>query len=166
MKYLQLFEQYDIKIIKRSYKLFDDIPQKILNKYETDLTIFSEMKTKGMDKVDRNVNLYFDAKNNFVGFLVFNENHLSFDKNKKVLGFDVDSKLNTVNIADVEVKKSIRDKIKGVGKNILDDFISSCKGKYDGITLQAHNDKLKKDYYPRYGFIDLKMGGNAMVLWL
>lgn len=48
---------------------------------------------------------------------------------------------------------------------ILNEILNNQGEKYDGITLQAFNDKLLKYVYPKYGFIDMKFGGNGMVKW-
>jgi hypothetical protein len=153
----------DLKVIKTTLASKD--AQEILNEFIDDLPIFQQVIKKGMSKVNRNIELYYDD-NEFIGYYIYHFDHFKFDANKKIVDDNEKSNYKTINIDDIEIRDSIRkDTSKPkYGKMILDKIIQYSK-KYDGMTLQANNDKLLKDVYPKYGFVDLKTGGNAMVKW-
>lgn len=153
----------DLKVIKTT--LDSKEAQEVLNKFTFDLPIFQGVIEKGMSKVNRNTELYYDG-DDFIGYYIYTFDHFKFDDNKKPIDYDEKSSYKTLNIDDIEIRDSIRkDNTKPrYGKMILDKILQDGK-KYDGITLQANNDKLLKDVYPKYGFVDLKYGGNGMVKW-
>lgn len=153
------------KLTTKEYKVSDAESQSILEKYETELDVYKNMKEKGMDKTDRDIIFYYSVEE-FIGFLVYNENQQNFNEEKERTD-DEESFYNTLNIADVEIRKTVRKNKENprFGGIILTDFINNKLNNYDGITLQAQNDYLLNIYYPKYGFIDLKSGGNAMVKW-
>jgi hypothetical protein len=153
----------DLTVIKTELTSKD--AQNTLNKYLYDLPIFQGVIKKGMSKVNRKTELYYDG-DEFIGYYIYSFNHFKFDKDKNPIDFDGKSSYNTINIDDIEIRDSIRkdtNKPK-YGKIIIDKILDDGK-KYDGITLQANNEKLLKDVYPKYGFVDLKYGGNGMVKW-
>jgi len=163
---LKTFKQFineELKISKCN--LTDKNVQDILTKYIDDLPIFRGIVEKGMSKVNRNTELYYD-NGEFIGYFIYVTNHFNFDENKNPIEGNKSS-FRTLNISDIEIRDSIRkDKTKPrYGKMIIDKILEDAKKKYDGVTLQANNDELLTKIYPKYGFVDMKYGGNGMVLW-
>jgi hypothetical protein len=145
--------------------------QRELNDHEKQLPLFNQIKNKGMDKEDRECRLYYDGET-FVGYAILVEDMFAFD-NTRNLKTDENAKsdLKTLNISDVEVPDNIRkDTSKPkYGQLILNGIFEESKKKYDGITLQANNDKLLEVYEKKYGFKpfdDKENTGNGMVKWL
>ena len=163
MKTFKQFINEELKIYKCN--LTDKNVQDTLTRYINDLPIFKGIVEKGMSKVNRNTELYYD-NGEFIGYYIYVINHFNFDENKKPIDGD-DTSFQTLNISDIEIRDSIRkDKTKPrYGKMIIDKILEDAKKKYDGVTLQANNDELLTKIYPKYGFVDMKYGGNGMVLW-
>ena len=163
MKTFKQFINEELKISKCN--LTDKNVQDILTKYIDDLPIFRGIVEKGMSKVNRNTELYYD-NGEFIGYFIYVTNHFNFDENKNPIEGNKSS-FRTLNISDIEIRDSIRkDKTKPrYGKMIIDKILEDAKKKYDGVTLQANNDELLTKVYPRYSFVDMKYGGNGMVLW-
>ena len=163
MKTFKQFINEELKISKCN--LTDKNVQDILTKYIDDLPIFRGIVEKGMSKVNRNTELYYD-NGEFIGYFIYLTNHFNFDENKNPIEGNKSS-FRTLNISDIEIRDSIRkDKTKPrYGKMIIDKILEDAKKKYDGVTLQANNDELLTKVYPRYSFVDMKYGGNGMVLW-
>lgn len=163
MKTFKQFINEELKISKCN--LTDKNVQDILTKYIDDLPIFRGIVEKGMSKVNRNTELYYD-NGEFIGYFIYVTNHFNFDENKNPIEGNKSS-FRTLNISDIEIRDSIRkDKTKPrYGKMIIDKILEDAKKKYDGVTLQANNDELLTKIYPKYGFVDMKYGGNGMVLW-
>ena len=163
MKTFKQFINEELKISKCN--LTDKNVQDILTKYIDDLPIFRGIVEKGMSKVNRNTELYYD-NGEFIGYFIYLTNHFNFDENKNPIEGNKSS-FRTLNISDIEIRDSIRkDKTKPrYGKMIIDKILEDAKKKYDGVTLQANNDELLTKIYPKYGFVDMKYGGNGMVLW-
>lgn len=154
----------ELKVIKTT--LNSNESQEVLNKHIDDLPIFKEIVEKGMSMINRNIELYYDG-DEFVGYIIYTFDYFIFDKNKNPIETDdEDSVYKTLHINDIEIRDSIRKDSSNprYGKMILDNIINVGK-KYDGITLQANNDKLLTDVYPKYGFVNMNFGGNGMVKW-
>lgn len=164
MKTFKQFVNEELKISKCN--LIDKNVQQTLTKYINDLPIFRGILEKGMSKVNRNTELYYD-NGEFIGYYIWVENYFKFDENKIPSYEGKDSAYNTLNISDIEIRDNIRkDKTKPrYGKIIIDKILEDARKKYDGVTLQANNDELLTKVYPKYGFVDMKYGGNGMVLW-
>jgi len=141
--------------------------QIILNRYLYDLPLFKKIMDKGMNKTRRKCRLYYNGSE-FIGYIVYVENFMSFNEKRKFLGYEGESFYKTVNLNDIEIRESIRKNKDNprYGNIIMNAFISEIQDEwYDGITLQANTEWHIGYYEKTYGFKDLKDGGNAMVLW-
>jgi hypothetical protein len=140
--------------------------QVTLTKYLYDLPLFKQIVDKGRNKTKRVIRMYYD-NDIFIGYLIYVSNYMKFNKHKELKNKEKKSFFNTININNVEIRESVRiDKSNPrYGKNIIVDFINDMKPHYDGITLQGNTNWHLNYYKESYGFIDLKSGGNEMVLW-
>ena len=141
--------------------------QEILNKYLYDLPLFSKIVDKGMSKTKRKCRLYY-RESEFIGYIIYVDNFMSFKEDRQFLGFDKGGFFETININDIEIRESIRKNKSNprYGNILMNTFISEMQNEwYDGITLQGNSEWHISYYEKTYGFLDLKDGGNAMILW-
>lgn len=140
--------------------------QETLSKYLYDLPLFQQVVDKGKNKTKRVIRMYYD-NDIFIGYLIYVSNHMKFNKKREFKYDKKKSSFNTININDVEIRESIRtDKNNPrYGNKIISDFINEMRHHYDGITLQGNTNWHLNYYEKNYGFVDLKSGGNEMVLW-
>ena len=145
-----------------------DWVQSTLNRYLDDLPLFNQIMDKGMNKTSRKIRMYF-AHGEFIGYLIYVPNFFKFDENRKLLPDENKaSSFKTLNINDIEVRKSIRENKDNprYGRDIINNFINLASSKYDAITLQANNTELIDYYKKTFKFLNLKTPDNRMVLWL
>lgn len=155
----------DSLIYKEGY-LNEKSFQQTLKDYLYDLPLFKQLVDKGKNKTKRVIRMYFD-NDIFIGYLIYVPNYMKFNKHKELRNYSKKTHYKTININDVEIRESIRiDKDNPrYGRKIIIDFINDMKPYYDGITLQGNTNWHLNYYEKNYGFIDLKGGGNEMVLW-
>ena len=169
MRFDEYYLEEDIinSLKSKAFKLDNAEAQEIMTSNSKRFKLWNEIVEKGKSKdPNRFIEIYVQSNVPFV-YLIYGDDYFTVIKDNDgsvKASWEGKSNVKTKHIFDIEVASDKGDELKGIGAEIIKDFIKQSKTKgYDYITLQANNDYLLNKYYPELGFKPFKEDvGNGM----